>query len=308
VRRLVDKASINPNSPSWAPAAKIAFSGSAGTYVIAPTGGSPHIVIPNGYEASWGPGGRLAYVKGNSGEIWTTSSGSSVSRELLAEQTDSTPAWSPDGQRLAFARDGTLTLVAANGTGMTSLGVSAAGIAWSPDGTELAVTAGTALTVVKTSGSVVWSLQLPADSDGRPDLGSPTWSGTTIAFIGTGISGAGTIYTVAASGGTPKALAPASLGPLAPSAVAFSPDGARLALSGQGSSSGIYVANADGANPVELANAADGTSTVTWTPDGTRIVYDQVGNGLSELWSVPVTGGTATALTTPPTSNSSPNG
>ena len=51
------------------------------------------------------------------------------------------PAWSPDGTKIAFARDRHMHVMNVDGTNETVLGDSIGGvIAWSPDGTRIAFT------------------------------------------------------------------------------------------------------------------------------------------------------------------------
>ncbi|MFE0025463.1 PxKF domain-containing protein [Amycolatopsis sp. NPDC059021] len=47
-------------------------------------------------------------------------------------------AWSPDGTKLVYSPGGTLTVINADGSNPTSLGVRGASPAWSPDGTKIA--------------------------------------------------------------------------------------------------------------------------------------------------------------------------
>src|SRR5579859_1370781 len=86
----------------------------------------------------------------------------------------SSPAWSPDGKRLAFVRneDAHIYLVNADGSGLTALKNTLANSinrpAWSPDGRQMAFTGGSdGLYVVNADGSGL--RQLSAVYSGEPD-------------------------------------------------------------------------------------------------------------------------------------------
>ena len=73
-------------------------------------------------------------------------------RQLTRDRRDRSPAWSPDGRRLAFERAGRLYVMAADGTRLRRLlPLSARGRqpTWSPDGREIAFIRSGALLVVR---------------------------------------------------------------------------------------------------------------------------------------------------------------
>jgi Tol biopolymer transport system component/serine/threonine protein kinase len=74
----------------------------------------------------------------------------------------------------------------------------------------------------------------------------------------------------------------------------FSPDGRRIAFeSGRsGESEEIWLANADGTNPVQLTHGPGvWQGSPSWSPDGRRIVFDSRGeNGYSDLYTIEVDG------------------
>ncbi len=78
----------------------------------------------------------------------------------------------------------------------------------------------------------------------------------------------------------------------------FSPTGNRVAfVSDRGGQRGIWVMSADGGTPrlVGLANVLD---TLTWSPDGRRIIFSTPGPALPQLASISVDNGTIEAFPT----------
>ncbi|GAA5143478.1 serine hydrolase [Nocardioides marinquilinus] len=77
-------------------------------------------------------------------QLWTVPVGGGTARRLTSGPSDTAPAWSPDGRRLAFLRDGRPHLLAADGGDVEALTHAPDGAGdpvWSPDGTRLAFTA-----------------------------------------------------------------------------------------------------------------------------------------------------------------------
>ncbi len=97
-------------------------------------------------------GSRVVYVlrtldgdaDRNVDQLWTVPVTGGGARPLTAGHGDTAPAWSPDGSRLAFLRDGQVHVLAADGGDprqVTDLPLGAGAPVWSPTGERLAFTA-----------------------------------------------------------------------------------------------------------------------------------------------------------------------
>lgn len=79
---------------------------------------------------------------------------------------------------------------------------------------------------------------------------------------------------------------------------AYSPDRSRLAFaSDRAGSLDLYVADADGRNPVRLTSDPAPESEPAWSPDGRRIVFSATRAGSRQLYVISVDGGEARQLT-----------
>ena len=83
------------------------------------------------------------------------------------------PAWSPDGRRIAFQRNGNIRLIGIDGTGEALLGEGREP-AWHPDGTRLAFTSAEGIAVMRADGSGATTLvrhDFRDDTNAEWDLG-----------------------------------------------------------------------------------------------------------------------------------------
>jgi Tol biopolymer transport system component len=166
------------------------------------------------------------------------------------------PAWSPDGRRIAYHRS------ACCGETLDSLWVI------DVDGSnaqEVAPNiADPAFTDIK-SPSRTNRARGGAESSWSPD-------GRQLAFLGLGVGNRRDVYIVDDAGTN---LRNVSNSPAEEIVVAWSPDGARLAYVGEDVSDGdasFFVTNADGSNARPVPDPGLSPDLLIWSPDGARLL------------------------------------
>jgi TolB protein len=228
----------------------------------------------------------------------------SGSRKLTRDRRDRSPAWSPDGRRLAFDRGGRIYVMAADGTGVRRLmPPSARGRqpAWSPGGSEIAFIRSGALFVVGADGTRQRLLYR------RPGIiaNRPSWSpdGKRIAF---GVSSEsesgrfdyGSIVVIRRAGGGARYVTDGRGEPADDAQPGtwvedrgpdWSPDGARILftrivwLCPRCDQDEVFSAKPDGSDVAWITHGY-AAGEPAWAPDGTRFAA-VTANGL-EIFSV----------------------
>jgi TolB protein len=208
---------------------------------------------------------------------------------------DADPAWSPSGDRLAFARRGTIHTVGIDGSAPRYL-ASGHQPAWSPDGARIAY--GVSACPDRYTGCYT---ELLSDAvAGGPSAtlrdrtrdGSyldPTWSpdGHSVAYSFV-VSQAQLEVRVIGADGTGDRLLTPGIRP------AWSPRGDWIAFS---DTHDLYVIRPDGTGRRRLTSDAGGEDDPSWSPDGTRLVFNGNSSGRSLLYTIRLDGSGETAIT-----------
>jgi Tol biopolymer transport system component len=278
-----------------------------GTGLIPATGGAERLLTPAVFldesfmQLSWSPdSSSLAYSS-------IESSGPSLIHVLALNELRSrslerppvcvdagAPAFSPDGHQLAYLCTSSVAVYSVYVTPMpsgaprllASLQGEPRGLAWLADGRALIVANDAA------DGSAIWRLTLSGQLSrvrGAEEALGPgvTIAGDHIAFVREQhlIDIWRADLTAPADPG--GALIASTRMQLVPQ---YSPDGTRVAFqSTRSGTSEIWLADADGSNPVKLT-AFNGplTGAPNWCNDGRRVAFDSRASGVSAIYIVDV--------------------
>ena len=232
---------------------------------------------PSLAEPSIAPSGEIAFASG--GDLWSVPREGGEARLLVAHPaTESRPRWSPDGSRLAFVST-------RSGNGDIYVLVLATG-----------------------------ELRRITHDDAADALDGWSADGEWLYFSSSArdIAGMNDVLRVRASGGTPTIVAGDRFA--SEYFAAAAPDGRRLAITARGIVAGQWwrhghshideselwlVTMGDTPAYTRLGDAGGAKDAwPMWSPDGTAIHYLSDRGGHENLWTRPVAGGAARALTT----------
>ena len=259
------------------------------------TGRRADLTRREGYDfgAVVSPDGRTVLFE-HGGSIWRMDADGSSQRVLTP---GTTPAWSPDGRRIAFA-DGTDTIVtmAADGSDVRRL-VQGRFPAWSPDGRVIGYVNASAVMVVYPDGEgarrIYSTTSIYSAISWSPDSTRLAVAAEVLLPSG-GISPAA-IVVLPAAGGQARMLTGGNRD-LEPQ---WARDGSRIAFVRAGR---IYTVAATGGKPIAMTRPPRGPLGVglydghpAWSPDGRLLGFARgPGEGsFRELWVMPAQGGAA---------------
>ncbi len=320
--------------PAWSPDGKsIAFwrnnHDQSGIYLVAPLGG-PDIKVFAGLP-EWDYRSQLAWSRDGKWLAFADPSRRPWHIKFVAPETgqvrtltsppadawgDFLPAFSPDGQSLAFARRlaagrfALLTLDMSAGrseevimTGTSGANSEGLGLAWSPTD-ELLVSA-------RVGGGIL-RVSLSGETLGRiPEVGveaiqpviSPDGKNLAYALLQRDYNILRVdIDSANSTNPSAKRLITSTRDDVAPQ---ISPDGRRIAFrSTRTGQARLWICNSDGSDPVELG---PGAGSPRWSPDGRRIAFDRLDSEVRRIYAIDSAGGSPRAITAGPHSAAVPS-
>lgn len=206
----------------------------------------------------------------------------------------SAEAWSPDGKRIAFEKEGgeaappSVWIINADGSGEVKIpgGTGLAAPDWSPDGTRIAaIYLGSGfMDVMRADGSQGYVLA----GAGQLGFDRPSWSpdGSEILF-----ARSDTLWVVNANSGMARVQCVPGLQQMM--GARWSPDGARISVDARTPNRfGVYVMNADCSDQRLLADGSIDGGWASWSADGSQLAYaSALGDGTTlDVFVVPSDG------------------
>ena len=315
--RLTNQESIDFN-PIWSPDGRyIAFcrfgKAEKGIYIIPALGGAERRVRVTSWgehffegRLSWSPDGKLlAFSDRVSPEerrlaIFLLSLDSLEVRRLTSPQlsrSDTYPAFSPDGQTLAFIRnpEGVYTVPVSGGKEQYVVSGAAfeekEGLAWTPDGRD----------VVYPAGGWLWKRSLRGGEPERlqvgQDGGQPSIRGSKLVYLRQAPNinvWRRRLNSSVSAGAADRFISSTRI----ESGPQFSPDGTKIAFESTRSGAyEIWTCQSNGNGLLQLTHFNSPTGTPRWSPDGQQIAFASLSAGIADIFVIDSRGGAPRKLT-----------
>jgi Tol biopolymer transport system component len=259
---------------------RMVFSGSQGLYVMPTLGGQARRIAEGGAAwAAWSPdGSRVAYTGAHGDTLWARQVDQPGLSVLAVGRDVHSPAWSSDGEWLAYVEGNSLLYFNGNSAPSTIRLVRTG------DGSSVAVTDSSSLNT-----SPVWipgrrALLFVSDRDGGRDI----------------------FQVELGNSGEPRAPPVRLTTGLNPDRLSLSADGRRLAWSTLTQTANFWSLPIPARDSIPLSRATQVTSGSqnvemgSVSADGAWLYYDSGRSGNFDIWRVPLAGGQPEQLTTDP--------
>lgn len=255
-----------------------------------------------------GKNGAIAYVGKVGGVTNLLKRSGNVVSGVLKGNVITSPAWSPQGRRLAAVRtspEGTdIWIVGHDGLGARQLtsGGGHGDPAWSPKGDEIAFTEGPPgdrhIHAIGADGNGQRQI-----TSGPNDERAPAWSAREqIAYVVRTARTGDDLYVINAHNGRPRRLTRLPGNEQAPS---WAPGGRQIAFAHRG---GIWRIPSAGGKARLIIRLEDGPATSpAWSPDGRRVLFSAGPRGKRRVYSVGLRGQGLRGLSTRRTDGQSPD-
>lgn len=336
--RLTKRDSIDFD-PVWSPDGRyIAFcriqKGDTGIFIIPALGGTERKLRDTHWEQrdfdqyfwyfgrlSWSPDGKvLAFSDRTSSNeptsIYFLSLDSLAIRKLTSPLLpgDYNPAFSPDGQTLAFNRGSqgvtsiyTLPVAGGEERRLISGSQYGWGLAWTADGRDIVF--GRAGWLAKSGW--LWKISAQGGEAERLQFGQegtePSIRGSRLVYARQVMNlniWKSTIQSLHPTGPSERFLSSTAI----ESGPQFSPDGSRIVFESTRSGAfEVWLCRSDGSNLVQLTRLSTVTGTPRWSPDGERIAFDSRAPGNADIFVMDSRGGSLRNLTNEPSAEVVPS-
>ncbi len=207
--------------------------------------------------------------------------------------------WSPDGNKLALllylrGQEPQMALMNPDGSGFTSLAAAIPGakadLRWSPDSRQIAFTSRYPNNIEVYTVNVADGTTRQLTHRPQNDV-LPTWSadGKQLAYVSLdGRADPGNRIYVIGEDGRGEKLLHAGSGLV--NALAWSPDGRRIAYSEGTGNGAIYTISPDGGQPTRVTDGSGDDRALAWSPDSRRIALMSYRGQENGLYAINVDG------------------